>query len=588
MKQLSYSFRDKTGLAACLRALVQDAPSEYTSVLVSIYTDADWQEVTEYEKKIEESLPRATVVGSSCDHSIIHGSIVRDESVMVAQFFEDTVVTLQLCDFDVTAPAKAGKELAKLLSKIDDLAGVEFLTVPGGFNTRVFWEPLSEIPPAIPLFGGVANRSDDRQLPLFAFARGKCITAGVVAILFRSQKLKFFVYGGLGWKPLGVSMTITKLSEDGMTIEELDRQPAFNVYDKYLHISLEKAVEKYLFAFPLMLERNGMEIARLPVAATKNGYLKFVCGFMPGEKLRLAYGDPEEIIASSKRTQQYMSFFAPEAIMFFDCVSRSRFMQDNAELELRPFEAIAPNAGFFSHGEIMRAGKHVSMMNMVMLTVGMRENEPDTTRPVMAAPAKETELTESMSLVQRLASFITVVSKELEEANKKLECLARKDRLTSIYNRGEIESIMQNALTRNRDPGSAPVSVIMLDIDNFKQVNDKFGHAIGDEVLKYTAKTLTSGLRVSDCVGRWGGEEFLIVLEDFTLDMAKSIAERLRMMLSENKILPDGGNITASFGVAKYNPGEDFDNFYRRIDAVLYMAKRNGKNRVEVQNPDIK
>ena len=118
----------------------------------------------------------------------------------------------------------------------------------------------------------------------------------------------------------------------------------------------------------------------------------------------------------------------------------------------------------------------------------------------------------------------------------------------------------------------------MLDIDNFKQVNDKYGHAVGDEVLKYTAKTLMNGMRGSDHVGRWGGEEFLIVLEDFSLDMAKQIAERLRLMIADVKVLPDGGNITASFGVAKYNPGEDFDDFYRRIDSALYMAKRSGKN----------
>ena len=577
MKQFSYRFRDKKELASCLEALRSEAPMEYKSVLASLYTADEWENVNEFRQEVEKTLPRATVVGTSSDHTILHGSIIEKENILVVQFFEHTVATLQVYDFDVLSPGASGKALANLVKHIDDLAGVELLTVPGRFNTKPFLDSLSVLPVSIPVFGGVANCEIPDFQP-FVFARDSHMTSGVVVILFRSSRLKFFVYGGLGWKPLGVPMSITKLSDDGMTIEELDYQPAFHVYDKYLYVSHSKSMEKDLFAFPLMLERNGVEIARLPVEITPDEYLRFVCGFTKGEKLRLAYGDPEEILASSKRAQHYMAFFAPEAILFFDCVSRNRFMQDSAETELRPFESIAPNAGYFSHGEITRAGRNVVTMNMVMLTVGMREKAAENVLPLTESGAGESELTGSMSLVKRLASFITVVSKELEEANKKLERLARHDRLTSIYNRGEIESIMQDALLRNRELGSVPVSIIMLDIDNFKQVNDKYGHAVGDEVLKYTAKTLMNGMRGSDHVGRWGGEEFLIVLEDFSLDMAKQIAERLRLMIADVKVLPDGGNITASFGVAKYNPGEDFDDFYRRIDSALYMAKRSGKN----------
>ena len=92
------------------------------------------------------------------------------------------------------------------------------------------------------------------------------------------------------------------------------------------------------------------------------------------------------------------------------------------------------------------------------------------------------------------------------------------------------------------------LSVIMLDIDNFKMVNDKYGHAVGDTVLKYTANALRGGLRSSDALGRWGGEEFLIVLPGFALDEAYQIAERLRLKLASQPVLPDGiGVLTVCF-----------------------------------------
>lgn len=587
MKQLSYGFKDKNGLLAALDKLQQEMPKTYMSVLASVYTDQTERNRIEHIKyELSLILPRATVVGGSSDFSILDGEAAGGRTLLVVQFFFDTVVTVGTYDFSVITPSSAGRALSKLLLQVGDLAGVELLTLPGGRNIRGFLDPLSALSESVPVFGGVANHDFHQEMETFIFARDEWMTSGAVVILFRSKKLHFFVYGGMGWKPLGVPMSITKLSDDGMTVEELDHQPAFSVYEKYLHVTREKATEKDLFAFPLMLERNGEEIARLPVEVTAEGYLKFACGFTLGEKLRLAYGDPEEILTSSKCTLQYIAFFAPEAIMFFDCVGRQRFMRENAELELRPFEEIASNVGFFSHGEIMRAGRNVMMMNMLLLTVGMREAELGAVRPSAASHVEERELTDSMSLVQRLASFITVVSKELEEANQKLERLARQDRLTEICNRGEIESIMQNRLDESMKAGTS-LSVIMLDIDNFKMVNDKYGRAVGDTVLKYTANALRGGLRSSDALGRWGGEEFLIVLPGFALDEAYQIAERLRLKLASQPVLPDGGFVTASFSVAEHKKKESFDEFYWRIDRVLYNAKRNGKNCVEIQDDSL-
>ncbi|MBR3458764.1 MAG: GGDEF domain-containing protein, partial [Selenomonadaceae bacterium] len=171
---------------------------------------------------------------------------------------------------------------------------------------------------------------------------------------------------------------------------------------------------------------------------------------------------------------------------------------------------------------------------------------------------------------------ITVTAAELESANRKLAMLASQDRLTEIFNRGEIEQRLKLSVRGMREMGK-PLSVIMLDLDNFKSINDTFGHEMGDLVLKTAARVLRENIRASDAAGRWGGEEFLVVLPGAALESAVEVAERIRETLSSKSLLPDR-QVTASLGVAEVREGEEYKPFYQRLDANLYTAKHSGKN----------
>ena len=188
-----------------------------------------------------------------------------------------------------------------------------------------------------------------------------------------------------------------------------------------------------------------------------------------------------------------------------------------------------------------------------------------------------------MSLVQRLVRFINVTTAELEKANTKLARLAREDRLTALYNRREIEAILENELDQFRAGEiEGPVSVIMLDLDDFKKINDTYGHSLGDQALKAVAEVIMSSIRFADSAGRWGGEEFVLVLKGIKAKGAYLVAERIRTKLMAANILPDGKPVTASFGVALARKDEDYAAFYYRLDKILYEAKRNGKNQVVI------
>ena len=124
----------------------------------------------------------------------------------------------------------------------------------------------------------------------------------------------------------------------------------------------------------------------------------------------------------------------------------------------------------------------------------------------------------------------------------------------------------------------------MADIDFFKRINDNYGHAVGDQVLKNFTETLRGQLRQGDWLGRIGGEEFVIVLANASLETAKNLAERLRIAVSEQACCIEDNRITvtASFGLAMFDGQESLDQLLERADEALYRAKRSGRNRVEV------
>lgn len=169
---------------------------------------------------------------------------------------------------------------------------------------------------------------------------------------------------------------------------------------------------------------------------------------------------------------------------------------------------------------------------------------------------------------------------ELKELNEKLDKLSTTDHLTFLYNRFFTDRVLSQEIERiNRYPGF--LSAVLLDIDCFKRVNDQFGHMKGDEVLKQIAGILKSNVRSVDVVGRWGGEEFILLLPETPLANAGDFAEKIRTIIATADF-GIGREVTASFGVCQYSAPESMDQFLARIDAGLYQAKKTGRNRVVV------
>lgn len=173
--------------------------------------------------------------------------------------------------------------------------------------------------------------------------------------------------------------------------------------------------------------------------------------------------------------------------------------------------------------------------------------------------------------------------KALERMKSEAEQLARIDMLTGVSNRRDFTEKAEISFAHFKRHKN-PISVIMMDADHFKRINDNYGHHVGDQVLQQLGGTLKNTLRTSDISGRLGGEEFAAVLPDTNLEQAQQLAERLRSKIEEISIDTDQGPVhcSASFGVAQANAEDSFHTLLKRADDAMYRAKAEGRNRVEV------
>lgn len=176
----------------------------------------------------------------------------------------------------------------------------------------------------------------------------------------------------------------------------------------------------------------------------------------------------------------------------------------------------------------------------------------------------------------------TVDVTKYKKMEQQLYKLSITDPLTNVYNRRHFIHMIEQEIERSGRTG-LPFSIIMIDIDHFKKVNDRFGHAAGDQVLKNLVDLIEQRIRKTDCLARWGGEEFILLLSDTPVENAAILAEDMRERLSQMNN-PGVGRVTASFGAAGYCPGETVDTLVQRADSLLYDAKAAGRNCVRYIN----
>lgn len=214
-------------------------------------------------------------------------------------------------------------------------------------------------------------------------------------------------------------------------------------------------------------------------------------------------------------------------------------------------------------------------------TLVLKEDYLDKVQQMLLQRLAELEEVHDTIKAQNLA--LERLNAELCEAKEEAELLARIDPLTGVYNRRAFTECGNEELHRTARFGY-PLSLLMIDVDQFKFINDIYGHGVGDQVISSVAQTLKEGARDIDTVGRLGGDEFAIILPDADWNRAELVAERLRHTIERLSVQAAAGPVTftASFGVACLGNGHTLESLLEAADRALYCAKTAGRNRVAV------
>lgn len=565
MYRNTYTLQDIAELSGCIKAFQEAHPTPAPYLSISIFTH--WNDpalIQAMTDGLSKAFPRAAIAGLTTAGGIEDGQMNTGKTILSFMAFDESPVEV-------------------LHYNMKDLRAVEILETQLTGNVEPFLDAISALPPSVAIFGGGAD-TDDLNQPSYIFDKEAIMNEGFVIMLFRGT-VKVLTRSVLGWQPLGRQVTITAM-DGNMVIKELDHI-AVNFYEKYLKIDPSVDFDKKTLSFSLVVEKDGVELVRLPMSCRKDGSLVFNIALHVGDKLRMAYGDPNEIINGSRRVLGRIRDFGPQGMLLFSCVVRRYYLKDDVNQILSAYERITPAAGGYTRGEIDRIEGHVYTMNMNLVSAAFREETKDHKRTIADITGDPSHmendpalnLDDFLSTVQCLVSFITVTSKELSDAYQKLAFVAGHDSLTDLLNRGRIEWVLRH-LIEDTNKTHHTFSAIMIDIDSFKHINDTYGHSVGEDVLIRLADIMKSGVRPTDYAGRWGGDEFVILLPDTDIDQSEKVADRMRRNFAEADILPDGKAVTASFGVTTSYEGETLESFYRRMDSALYTAKGAGKNQV--------
>lgn len=589
MKQMQFEYQERKSFTEKLRAFQKDSAAGGGARLFQIYSEVlDPSVIQDVTGAIEECFPDTPYIGCSTSGNIIDCELSGNITVVCTDF-ELPTTKFEIFQYDM-AKLSVDEITAQIVKEAGNRSWVKavemYFTIPEGSTTR-FCDGLKELGEDIQIFGGVTCSDDITSDDSCVFTKAYGFSESSIIIVFYGGE-DFYVDSikVTGWKPLGREFHVTK--SQGSLLQELDGIPAYDVYHKYLNIKNDENFFYNTLEFPLFYEHNDTTILRTPVSSNADGSINMTSDMDIGSVVRISYGDPSTIVESIKQDSRRIAEFGPDVLHIFSCAARRTFWTNKEPTyEIQPFHDIAPSCGFFSHGEFLRTKGNLNQHNVTLVIAAMREGAKKA-----ATVMPETQDINTLSrvpLVSRLANFISATSLELENSNKQLEFVNEKlkmaaiiDGLTGLYNRKEIQSQIEDALSRIE---KEQFSLVMLDIDNFKQVNDTYGHQEGDTVIVALADILRNrriGHKQNVSSGRWGGEEFMVLLRGTDADSAAYIADLLRESFANTsfkEIRPQ----TVSLGVTQARQEDTVDSLCTRVDMALYRAKKNGKNRVEVE-----
>ena len=545
------------------------------SLLITVAAPCEMpqEKVLSVQRAVREQFPHARILTHTCALKMVDMRLDMGGIMLTFTAFESSQV-----DFLVVSgkQPEARERFERFIAAHPHTKVVEFFVVGLVEKIDDLFDGLSGMDERVQVFGSFVDAPSMNACG-YLIADDVEMRIGILAVMFHGENLETVVTRNFGWNMLGREIVATRA--EGYTVKELDGDVPLKIYERYFGIKGDGDFGADAALFPLCFEEEDDSVsARVPLQIDKEtGKLIFGLPMQQGTKFRLAYADPYGILTKAEENARVMSAFAPQAIFGAACIGHYLLLGDDVVTEMSPCAGF-PASTLFMFGEVRRAGRRIITANLNVLLVGMKEH-PGSITTTQAETKPVAHLSYDRRMLAFMSHFIRVSEEELFSANQRLKHLASRDALTNLLNRREMERVLKVAVMHAQE-NRTPLSVILMDIDHFKGVNDTYGHDMGDKVILTVADAISHTIRGSDAGCRWGGDEFFIILEGAPLPVAGRVGERIRRTVESAK-MPFDRSVTVSIGVAAFDPERDNElQLFKNADEALYQAKKAGRNAV--------
>ena len=452
-------------------------------------------------------------------------------------------------------------------------------------NAQPMLSALQKEIPDVFISGGQAGDNGDGVIT-YAFTEEGITTSGVAAASLSSDELRVRNTYNLSWIPIGKKMTITKA--EGSRVYTIDNMPPYEIYKHYLGQEVVDGLPLSAADFPLIIERDGMVQAIHATGVNEDGSFDFIHNFRAGEQMKFGYCHAGLLALGANKTYEVLAKEEVQAAFVYSCVSRKWVLGTDIAVELSPVADLGCSAGFYAYGEYFyHDTKEALFLGQTMTVLAL--SEPSHASESSYGEYKDYDVAETRQFrtLRVLHRLIEKSAAEIESMNVELASLVHKDSLTGLYNRRRFDEKLKFEVGRHRNTDNA-LSLILLDVDYFKDYNDLYGHVAGDDCLRGVGQSIMNmNLRSSDIAARYGGEEFALILPETGYEDAYRRAEELRSAIEKLGIKHDGSDVsqflTISLGVLSVTIGSAVlpKEITEVCDRLLYAAKESGRNQTE-------
>jgi len=700
MKNVNTYYTNKKDLTQfLLENKIDDSPN----LLIQVFTGVIQKSFIENLLfELNELLPQAALIGSTTDGEIMNGIVSTEKTVLSFTFFKYTTLQTYISTHKEDGYF-SGKDIAEKLIKKDTKLLIAFAD---GLNSNgeLFLKAIDSISKEVIVAGGLAGDNANFK-KTYIFDKNQIKSKGAVAVALNSTKLKVQSLYNFNWNTIGNKLTVTKAN--GNRLYTINNRTAYETYVHYLGENTANQLPKIGIEFPLIINRNGVNIARAVTAKHEDGSLSFAGSLNNGDEVMFGHGDIEAILSESDILTNKIRKNPAEVLFIYSCMARRHFLEKEIEHETLPLNDIAPTAGFFTYGEFFSSNRK-ELLNQTMTVITLRENsidrcnipkkdntyqhKADTSKNALIhlievtqneiknqeKLSKEREVFEMMfeksadgiiiikdnklqqcnqKMLKMLnysdkESFLNlnyqdiypefqtnnrrsdeIITKKINlclkegEQNDELQCLkangeifwceiilipieleggevikavfrdiskrkaieiqvldqkdilyyqARHDILTGLPNRTLFQEKFREDI-KNMEK----LTLMFIDLDGFKSINDSLGHDVGDHVLKLVTSRLQTLMVKGRTLFRLGGDEFTIIMDNIDTKVhidqfSKEVLRLLRepVLFDEHRL-----DISGSIGISIYpNDGDNTQDLLKNADTAMYKAKDIGGN----------